>query len=70
MLFLKYPETECDKFSLSFCGKVHLVSVKLPTTEFTEYFLSDMLFAKGLRWISSLHPLLVRYFSSIIRPYH
>ena len=56
-------------FLCAFCGKVCLVSVKLATTEFTEYFLGDMLFAKGLRWISSLHPLLLRYFSSIIRPY-
>ena len=37
------------------------MSVKLPTTGFAEYLLGGMLCAKGLRWISSLHPLPVRY---------
>ena len=45
-------------FLCTFCCKVHLVSVKLPTTEFTEYLPSGMTCA---RWISSLHPLPVRY---------
>ena len=48
-------------FLCTFCCKVHLVSVKLPTTEFAEYLLSGIPCAKGLRCISSLHPLPVRY---------